>query len=50
MLVFLQRNGLMAEAVIVGGVRTPFVKAGGELFGVPAPELGVLAVRERCSV
>ena len=43
----------MAEAVIVGGVRTPFVKAGGELFGVPAPELGVLAVREllsRCDV
>lgn len=36
----------MAEAVIVGGVRTPFVKAGGELKETPAPELGRLVVRE----
>lgn len=36
----------MAEAVIVGGLRTPFVKAGGPLNQTPAPELGRLAVRE----
>ncbi len=36
----------MSEAVIIGGVRTPFVRAGGELSNVPAPELGCLAVRE----
>lgn len=36
----------MSEAVIIGGVRTPFVRAGGELSNVPAPELGIQAVRE----
>ncbi len=36
----------MPQAVIVGGVRTPFVKAGGELNQVPAPELGRLVVQE----
>jgi len=36
----------MANAVIVDGIRTPFVKAGGPLTDVPAPELGRLAVRE----
>lgn len=36
----------MAEAVIVGGVRTPFVKAGADLIGTPAPELGRLVVQE----
>jgi len=43
----------MAEAVIVGGVRTPFVKAGDRLHDTPAPELGRLAVQEllyRCDV
>ncbi len=43
----------MAEAVIVGGVRTPFVKAGADLIGTPAPELGRLVVQEllyRCGV
>jgi len=43
----------MAEAVIVGGVRTPFVKAGANLIGTPAPELGRLVVQEllyRCGV
>ncbi len=43
----------MPEAVIVGGVRTPFVKAGDVLGETPAPELGRLAVREllyRCDV
>jgi acetyl-CoA acyltransferase len=43
----------MAEAVIIGGVRTPFVKAGADLSGTPAPELGRLAVQEllyRCDV
>ena len=43
----------MAEAVIIGGVRTPFVKAGADLIGTPAPELGRLAVQEllyRCNV
>jgi acetyl-CoA acetyltransferase family protein len=36
----------MPEAVIVGGVRTPFVKAGGPLNDSPAAELGRLVVRE----
>jgi len=36
----------MPEAVIVGGVRTPFVKAAGPLNHTTAPELGRLAVRE----
>ena len=36
----------MPEAVIVAGVRTPFVKAGGPLNLTAAPELGRLAVRE----
>jgi acetyl-CoA C-acetyltransferase/acetyl-CoA acyltransferase len=36
----------MPEAVIVDGVRTPFVKATGQLSHVPAQELGRLAVRE----
>jgi len=36
----------MAEAVIVGGLRTPFTKAGGPLNETPAPELGRLAARE----
>lgn len=36
----------MAEAVIIGGVRTPFVKAGAELSATPAPELGRLVVQE----
>jgi len=36
----------MAEAVIICGVRTPFVRAGEELRDMPAPELGRLAVRE----
>ncbi|MDG2359276.1 MAG: thiolase family protein [Planctomycetaceae bacterium] len=43
----------MPEAVIVGGVRTPFVKAGADLIGTPAPELGRLVVQEllyRCGV
>lgn len=43
----------MAEAVIVGGVRTPFVKAGDKLNDTPAPELGRLVVQEllyRCDV
>jgi acetyl-CoA acyltransferase len=43
----------MGEAVIVGGVRTPFVKAGDLLMDTPAPELGRLAVQEllyRCDV
>ncbi len=43
----------MAEAVIIGGVRTPFVKAGADLMGTPAPELGRLVVQEllyRCNV
>lgn len=43
----------MAEAVIIGGVRTPFVKAGSDLSGTPAPELGRLVVQEllyRCNV
>ena len=43
----------MAEAVIVGGVRTPFVKAGADLTGTAAPELGRLVVQEllyRCGV
>ncbi|MDA1161674.1 MAG: thiolase family protein [Planctomycetota bacterium] len=43
----------MAEAVIIGGVRTPFVRAGAELSGTPAPELGRLVVQEllyRCDV
>jgi acetyl-CoA C-acetyltransferase/acetyl-CoA acyltransferase len=36
----------MPEAVIVAGVRTPFVKAGGAFSQTTAPELGRLAVRE----
>ncbi len=36
----------MPEAVIVGGVRTPFVKATAALNDTPAPELGRLVVRE----
>lgn len=43
----------MPEAVIVGGVRTPFVRAGAELLDTPAPELGRLVVQEllyRCNV
>ncbi len=36
----------MATAVIVDGIRTPFVKAGGPLTDVTAPELGRLVVRE----
>ncbi len=40
------REGPMANAVIVEGVRTPFVKAGGPLTDVPAPELGRMVVRE----
>src|SRR5262245_9533426 len=36
----------MPEAVIVDGVRTPFVKAAGPLNHTPAPELGRLVVRE----
>ena len=43
----------MGEAVIVGGVRTPFVKAGDLLRDTPAPELGRLVVQEllyRCNV
>ena len=43
----------MPEAVIIDGVRTPFVKAAGHLNQTPAPELGRLAVREllyRCDL
>jgi acetyl-CoA acyltransferase len=36
----------MGEPIIVGGVRTPFVKAGGPLNLVPAQELGRAVVRE----
>ncbi len=36
----------MPEAVIVGGVRTPFVKAGSLFNQLPAQELGRLVVRE----
>jgi acetyl-CoA acyltransferase len=36
----------MGEAVIVGGVRTPFVKAGDLLMDTAAPELGRLVVQE----
>jgi acetyl-CoA acetyltransferase family protein len=36
----------MGRAVIVAGVRTPFVKAAAELQETPAPELGRLAVQE----
>lgn len=36
----------MSEAVIVGGVRTPFVKAGAAFNALSAQELGRLAVRE----
>lgn len=36
----------MPEAVIVGGIRSPFVKAGGPLNATPAAELGRLVVRE----
>lgn len=36
----------MPEAVIVGGVRTPFAKATGALDAVDAPELGRVVVRE----
>lgn len=43
----------MATAVIVDGIRTPFVKAGGPLTDVDAPELGRMAARElldRCNL
>ncbi len=43
----------MPEAVIIGGVRTPFVRAGEDLRDTPTPELGRLVVREllyRCDV
>ena len=43
----------MTGALIVVGVRTPFVKAGADLIGTPAPELGRLVVQEllyRCGV
>ncbi|MFP6763498.1 MAG: thiolase family protein [Planctomycetaceae bacterium] len=43
----------MAEAVIIRGVRTPFVRAGEEFRDTPAPELGRLAVQEllyRCDI
>ena len=43
----------MPEAVIIGGVRTPFVRAGEDLRDTPTPELGRLAVQEllyRCDV
>ncbi|HLQ43547.1 MAG TPA: thiolase family protein, partial [Planctomycetaceae bacterium] len=36
----------MPEAVIVGGVRTPFVKVGSLFHQLPAQELGRLVVRE----
>ena len=36
----------MADAVIVGGIRTPFVRAGAVFNAVSAAELGRLAVRE----
>src|ERR1700691_17512 len=36
----------MSEPIIVGGVRTPFVKAGGPFNRVPAQELGRAVVRE----
>ncbi len=36
----------MPEAVIVGGVRTPFVKAGSLFNQLPAQELGRIVVRE----
>ncbi|MBM79547.1 MAG: acetyl-CoA C-acyltransferase [Planctomycetaceae bacterium] len=36
----------MSEAVIVAGIRTPFVQAGTKLGSTPAPELGRLVVRE----
>src|SRR4051812_27907187 len=36
---------MTTPAVIVGGLRTPFVKAAGPLNAVPAQELGRLAVR-----
>ncbi len=36
----------MAAAVIVDGIRSPFVKAGGPLTDVHAPELGRFVVRE----
>lgn len=36
----------MSEAVIIGGVRTPFVRAGGEIKDIAAPELGIQVVRE----
>jgi acetyl-CoA C-acetyltransferase/acetyl-CoA acyltransferase len=36
----------MSQAVIVDGVRTPFVKAAGPLARTPAQELGRLVVRE----
>src|SRR5688572_28031052 len=34
------------KAVIVGGIRTPFAKAGSDLKGLSAIELGKVAVRE----
>ncbi|MEX1098507.1 MAG: thiolase family protein [Planctomycetales bacterium] len=36
----------MPEAVIVGGVRTPFARAAAEFNDIPAQDLGRLAVRE----
>jgi acetyl-CoA acetyltransferase family protein len=36
----------MKDVVIIGGVRTPFVKAGDVLLDTPAPELGRLVVQE----
>lgn len=36
----------MRDVVIIGGVRTPFVKAGDALMDTPAPELGRLVVQE----
>jgi acetyl-CoA C-acetyltransferase/acetyl-CoA acyltransferase len=45
-LISIQNGESMPEAVIIGGVRTPFVKAGGPMRFVPAQELGRLATRE----
>lgn len=36
----------MKDVVIIGGVRTPFVKAADALMDTPAPELGRLVVQE----
>lgn len=40
------QTGTMQEPVIVGGVRTPFVRAGEALMEVPVEELGRIAARE----